>query len=93
MVIGFRTIELFIPDSQSLKDKRQVLRRIKDRIKSKFNVSYAEIDYLDKWQRSSLGLVTIGTKREDVDARLDEILKFISEDARITILEVEREYL
>ena len=93
MIIGFRSIEIFIPEARSLKDKRQVLRRVKDRIKSGYNVSYAEIDYHDKWQRCVLGLVSVGVKRADVDNRLDSILRMIEQDHRVTVLNVEREYL
>ena len=93
MLIGYRGFELFIPNSHSLKDKRQVLRRLKDTIKSRYNVSFAEIDFQDKWQRSSFGLVTIGAKRADVDKRLDNIQRMIELDDRITILDIEREYL
>ncbi|MCK5832295.1 DUF503 domain-containing protein [bacterium] len=93
MIIAYRSLEIIIKSSHSLKEKRQVIRRIKDIIKSKFNVSFAEIDFHDKWQRSKLGLVTIAMKRIDVDKRLDNIQDFIERDDRVTILDVEREYL
>ncbi|HHS51120.1 MAG TPA: DUF503 domain-containing protein [candidate division Zixibacteria bacterium] len=93
MIIAYRSVEIFIENSHSLKEKRQVLRRIKDTIKSRFNVSFAEIDFQDKWQRSRLGFVTIAAKRADVDKRLDTIQKLIEEDDRLAILDIEREYL
>jgi len=88
-----RIVEIYIPQAQSLKDKRQVLRRIKDKIKAKYNVSFAEIDYQDKWQRCNLGLVSIGNRRLDVDKRLDGILRMIEQDDRVTVIAVDREYL
>ncbi len=60
MFIGVVYIEIFIPESSSLKEKRQVLRSIKDRIRSNFNVSVAEIDHQDLWQRSGLAIVCVG---------------------------------
>jgi uncharacterized protein YlxP (DUF503 family) len=93
MVIAYRNFELLIPHSHSLKEKRQVLRKIKDTIKSRYNVSFAEIGFQDKWQRSVLGLVTIATKRIDVDKRLDSIQSIIETDDRIDIIGIEREYL
>jgi len=93
VIIGLRTVELFIPHAQSLKEKRQVLRRIKDRVKSKLNVSYSEIDHQDKWQRSCLGFVTIANRRVDIDRRLDSIIRIIEADDRVVVVEMEQEYL
>jgi len=93
VIIAFRSLDIFIGESHSLKEKRQVLRRIKDIIKSRFNVSFAEIDFQDKWQRSKLGLVTIAMDRLDADKRLDTIQKILEEDDRVSILDIEREYL
>lgn len=86
-------MEIFIPLSQSLKEKRMVLRRIKDRVQSKMNVSYAEIDHLDKWQRSCLAFVTVANKRLEVEKRLDAVMKIINDDDRVNILDVESDYL
>jgi hypothetical protein len=60
MRIAVLQVDLHIPYSQSLKDKRLVLRRIKDRLQ-KFNVAVAEVDHQDTWQRATLGVVTIST--------------------------------
>jgi len=70
-----------------------VLRPIKDKVKNKFNVSYSEIDYHDKWQRSVLGFVTISNSRVDVDGRLDSIQRLIEEKPEIMITNIIREYL
>jgi len=59
MAIGLLTLEIYIPDARSLKDKRQVLRSLKDRLRGHFNVAVAELDYHDVWQRSLVGVVTI----------------------------------
>jgi len=93
LIIGLRTVEIFIPLSQSLKEKRMVLRRIKDRVKSKLNVSYAEIDHQDKWQRTCLSFVTVANTRLDVDKRLEKVMEIILSDDRVQILEVESDYL
>jgi uncharacterized protein YlxP (DUF503 family) len=62
-VIGVLTLELRIEDSHSLKDKRQVLKSLKDRLRERFNVSIAEIDHLDSWQRSVVAAVTVSNER------------------------------
>jgi uncharacterized protein YlxP (DUF503 family) len=76
MVVGLLSVELHLPYAQSLKDKRMVLRRLKDRLK-KFNVSVAEIDHQDLWQRAGLGVVTIGTSQAHADRELAAVAEEI----------------
>jgi uncharacterized protein len=77
MPIGLLTLEIHIPDAQSLKDKRQVLRSLKDRLRARFNVAIAELDHQDLWQRSRVGVVTISG-----DAKhLDESLQAVAEES------------
>ncbi len=57
--VGVLTLELRLENSFSLKDKRQVVRSLKDRLRRKFNVAVAEIDYQDLWQRAALAAVTV----------------------------------
>ena len=69
MRVALLHVELHIPYAQSLKDKRMVLRRIKDRLQ-KFNVAVAEIEHQDLWQRAGLGIVAISTTGEHVEREL-----------------------
>ncbi len=64
MPIAHLTLELRIEGSQSLKDRRQVLRSLKDRLRSGFNISVAEIDPTDLWQSATLGVVAISSSRD-----------------------------
>jgi uncharacterized protein len=59
MPIGLLTLEIHIAEAQSLKDKRQVLRSLKDRLRAHFNVAVAELEHQDLWQRSKVGVVSI----------------------------------
>jgi len=77
MVVGVCRIELRIPQTHSLKAKRQVLRKIKDRVKNKFNVSIAEVGENDKWQRSLVGLALVGNDRRQINSALDVVTNFI----------------
>ena len=90
MVIAVLSIELHIPYAQSLKDKRMVLRRVKDRLQ-KFNVAVSEVAYQDKWQRAGLGVVAISTTADHVEQELaaaaDEIERV--EPGLITRTEIE----
>ncbi|MFN8060648.1 MAG: DUF503 domain-containing protein [Vicinamibacterales bacterium] len=76
VVVGLLSVELYLPSCHSLKDKRMVLRSVKDRLK-KFNVAVAEVEHLDMWQRGGLGVVAVSNERDHVDrtlrAALDEI--------------------
>ena len=56
MFVGIARYDLFIGDSRSLKDKRQVLRSVTMSVQKKFNVAIAEVDFQDKWQRAALGV-------------------------------------
>jgi uncharacterized protein len=59
MPIGLLTLEIHIPDARSLKDKRQVLRSLKDRLRAHFNVAVAELEHHELWQRAVVGVVSI----------------------------------
>jgi uncharacterized protein YlxP (DUF503 family) len=90
VVIGLLSVELYIPHAQSLKDKRMVLRSIKDRLK-KFNVAVAEVAHQDVWQRAGLGIVAISSSTEHVDKELAAVADEIDrvEPGLMTRTEVE----
>lgn len=89
-VIGLLTIELHLPGAQSLKDKRMVLRGVKDRLR-KFNVAVAEIAHQDRWQLAHLGVVAISTSNDAVDRALAAVVDEIerTEPGLITRTQVE----
>jgi uncharacterized protein len=74
MPVGLLTIELHIPDAQSLKDKRQVLRSLKDKLRRDFNVAVAELEHHDTWQRSVVGIVTISNEEKHLREVLQKVL-------------------
>jgi hypothetical protein len=73
MPIGLLTLEIHIPDARSLKDKRQVLRSLKDRLRHQFNVAVAELDHQDVWQRALVGIVTLSNDEQHVRESLDHV--------------------
>lgn len=89
MTVGIARLTLYLPQSHSLKDKRMVLRRVKDRCKQKFNVAMAEVEDNDVWQRAVLGMAVVGNDRRFVDAALDEIIRFVRGEAEVTNAERE----
>ena len=74
MPVGLLTLELHIPDAQSLKDKRQVLRSLKDKLRRDFNVAVAELEHHDTWQRSVVGIVTISNEEKHLRKVLQKVL-------------------
>ena len=71
--IGVLTLELRLDESHSLKDKRQVVKALKDRLRHKFNVSVAEIDYQDLWQRALLAAVTVSSAHAQAESVLQNV--------------------
>ena len=67
MPIAFCTLEIHLSYAQSLKDKRMVLRKLQDRLRSKFNFSISEIDHQDLWQRALIGAVSISGDRSALE--------------------------
>jgi uncharacterized protein YlxP (DUF503 family) len=76
MVVGLLSLELFVGGARSLKDKRMVVRSVRDRLR-RFNVAVAELEHQDLWQRAGLGVVTIAATealaRRELDAVVDAI--------------------
>jgi uncharacterized protein YlxP (DUF503 family) len=73
MPIAHLTLELRIEGAQSLKDRRQVLRSLKDRLRSSFNISVAEIDPTELWQSATLGVVAISSSRDYLDGLMKKV--------------------
>ncbi len=77
MVVGSLKIELRLTDNRSLKGKRKVVRSMVDKVKSRFNVSIAEVGSNDKWQKIELGISAVGNDRRHIDSSLNHILSFL----------------
>ncbi len=66
MTVGVLTLEIHLPYAHSLKEKRMVLNRVKDRLRTRFNVAVAELDHQDLWQRALLGVVSISSSETNL---------------------------
>jgi uncharacterized protein len=89
VTVGIARVTLFVSGSHSLKEKRTVLRRVKDLVRQKFNVSIAEVGENDVWQRAVLGVSVVGNDRRFVESALDEVLALIR--AKAEVLDVQKE--
>jgi uncharacterized protein YlxP (DUF503 family) len=93
MIIGLCTVELYLPDSQSLKAKRQVLLSVKDRVRDRFNVSIAEVGDQDLWQKAVLGIACVANERKHVNQVLDQTVNLIRSVPMVDLIQCRIEFL
>lgn len=93
MRVGVCTVELFISQSRSLKDKRRVLHSLKDRLHGKFNLSIAEVDGQDLWQKAVLGMACVSEETDHVRHVLEQALSLIRSVPAVEVVRTQLEYL
>lgn len=93
MIVGILTVELRIPESASLKEKRMAIKSLKDRIRNTFNVSVAEVDGQDKWQVSTLGIAYLAAEKVHVDQALAKVVDFIDRSRQVDLINYNMEML
>ncbi len=92
MVIGVSQITLHLPDSHSLKEKRQIIKPLMARVRNHFEVAIAEVDAHDRWQIAKLGISCVSNSSQHADELLGHVLRFIEEtrpDIAVTEIETE----
>jgi len=92
-IVGLCTVELFIRESQSLKDKRQVLLSLKDRLRDKFNLSVAEVDGQELWQKAVLGLACVSNEGRYVNQVCEQAMNLIRSVPAVEIVQSRVELL
>ena len=91
--IGALSLVLRIPAAQSLKEKRRVLKSLKDRIRAHFNASVDEIGELDKWQAAALGVCMIGHGKNYISGALEGILSLVDSVGELELTSHRLEFL
>jgi uncharacterized protein len=93
MVVGVGVIELMIHDSGSLKAKRQIVKSVLGKVRSKFHLSIAEVDNHDKWQRCTIGYAVVTNEKGHAHTMLEGIVRYVESlhlaeivDSRIEIV-------
>jgi len=89
MTVGSCKIELRIPESRSLKDKRRVVKSLKDRVQARFSVAIAEVDRLDDWQRATLGVAAVSNSAQLVDETLSKVVNWIEANGEALLVDYE----
>jgi uncharacterized protein len=93
MTIGVLQIEIEVPDAMSLKDKRRVIKSLKDRIAHGHNVSIAEVGALDEHRRCILGIAMVANDSHYVQGGLSKLVDFVRNDVRVNLLDYQVEML
>lgn len=93
MVIGVCQLDFRIPENQSLKGKRHVIRKMIDRVKHQFNVSISEVGDNDLWQRGQIGICTVGNDRRHINSSLDKVIDFIEKMNLVEMVGTEMEII
>jgi uncharacterized protein YlxP (DUF503 family) len=93
MVVGVMAWQLEIIGCQSLKEKRSVLKSLKDRLHNRFNVSVAETGHQDAWQRAELTACVVSSDRRQVDSILDSADRLVNQEYRARVIQVQRTFV
>ncbi|MDE0960902.1 MAG: DUF503 domain-containing protein [Planctomycetota bacterium] len=93
MKVGIIRADLQVPGSRSLKEKRHVLRSLKDRLVSRFEVSVAEVDHQDKLQRTMIGVSFVASDGKNAESRMQQIVTFIEGFTGAMVISIDKEIL
>lgn len=89
MVVGIVRLELHLPGAQSLKDKRQVVRSLKDRLRERVHASVAEVEHQDLWQRAAIGIVVVAADGGQVREMLNSARHIVDQYLQAQVLDWE----
>jgi len=92
MVVGILVVHGVVRHAHSLKEKRQVVKSVKDQLAAKFNISVAEVDHLDSHQQVGLGVSLVGTDRRFVDGCLAQVINFIRLSPSLELVDYETDF-
>ena len=85
-------VDVLVPGSRSLKDRRQAVRSLKERLRGKFDVSCGEVGDLESWNRASLGISHVANEKPVLQSIADEIARYAQNDPNILVSGVERDF-
>ncbi len=93
MTIGALQLDLLIPGARSLKDKRRVIKSIKERIRNRFNCSVAEVEFQDMWRRSRMAVCIVGNDVRHVNSQLSSVVTFVAANSTAELADYRIEML
>ena len=92
-LVAVGTVELHLPEVHSLKEKRHILKGIKERVRHQFNVSIAEVDHHDTWQRAALAVACVSDDSRHANEVISKTVNFIESVAEGRVIDVSIEIL
>ena len=92
MWIAVLRIDLLVPGSRSLKDRRQAVRSLKERLRNRFDIACNEVGDLESWNRASLGIAAVANEKHVLQELADEISRYAQNDPNVQVTGVERDY-
>ncbi len=93
MIIGVVQAQLLIREARSLKDKRRVIKSLKERLKHRFNISIAEVGANESMQQAIIGVAMVSNDSHHVQGVLNQVVNFISNDVRAELMDYQIEFL
>lgn len=93
MIVGIIEWDLEIPGCQSLKQKRRVVRSLKDRLRNRLNISVAETENQDLWQRSGIGGAVVSNTRRHVESVLEQADQLVRKEHRARVITSQRDFV
>lgn len=93
MTIGLLQLNLLLPEANSLKDKRRVIKSLKDRLHNRFNCSVAETEYQNIWRRAELAVCIVGGETAHVNSQLSSIVAFVERNSPAVLADYRIEML
>ena len=91
--VALGTVEIHLPDVGSLKGKRHALKGLKQKLRQRFEISVAEVDHQDQWQRSAIGVAAVSGTAGHLQDVLDSVERFVDRAPDVEVLEVETTFM
>jgi hypothetical protein len=93
MIVGLLTLDLHLPEADSLKSKRLLIKSLKDRIKNRYNVSIAEVDAHNLWQRSVIAMACVANEKRLINQVFEDVKKLIESMPSVELVDSTMEML
>ena len=93
MSVGLLLLDCYIPESRSLKDKRRILTSLTERLRRRFNIAIAEVEYQDQWQRAQLAVVLVNTNWRMLQSTTSKLIEYVDRDRRVEVTNTETRQL
>jgi len=92
MLVGTLYVQVYIPGASSLKEKRRIVKSMITKVQNRFNVSIAELESENVWQRAAIGIAMVGDSRDHVERQLQFVMNFLDSEPRWEVIKIVQEW-